>query len=99
MGLGSQEPQFLDCLLHHFSQAILLSHEPQGDPGCQSDLEHRHSLANQETLLDLLGLLDLVVLEVLGKRSGTDSGCSFVAFHSEGSQVTGFSVHLNTPVE
>lgn len=23
VGLGSQEPQFLDCLLHHFSQAIL----------------------------------------------------------------------------
>lgn len=64
------------------STLYLLSHEPQGDLGCPSALECHHSLVNQEILLGLQGLLDLVVLEVLGKHFGTDNGYSFVVFHS-----------------
>jgi len=67
----------------------LLSHEPQDDPGCLSALGYRRSPVNQETLSGLQGLLDLVVLEVLGKHFGIDSGYSSVAFHSGGWQTTG----------
>lgn len=67
----------------------LLSHEPQGDLACPSALERHHSLANQETLLGLQGLLDLVVLEVLGEHFETDNGYSFVVFHSGEWQATG----------
>lgn len=67
----------------------LLSHEPQGDPACPSAPERHHSLASQETLLGLQGLLDLVVLDVLGEHFGTDNGYSFVVFHSGEWQATG----------
>lgn len=74
---------------HDTCTQYLLSHEPQDDLGCLSARECHRFPVNQETLLGLQGLLDLVDLEVLGKHFGTDSGYSFVAFHSGGWQATG----------